>query len=67
MRFGVYNPIALVPLSLLKSVTKCLKTENAKIVFRLIQKIYTHFNTAFGDPLTEEIHSVPSTGQLFFQ
>lgn len=63
MRFGVYNPIALTPLALLRSVTKCL-TKNAKLYSAPFRR---HFNIAFGESLTEEIHSAPSTGQLFFQ
>lgn len=66
-KLGVYNPIASALLALLRSATTCLKTKNVKSLFSLIEKIYTHFNTAFGDSLTEEIHSVPGTEQLFSQ
>lgn len=66
-RLRVYNPIALAPLTLLRSVTKRLNTENAKSSFSLIQETNIHFKTAFGNSLTKEIHSVPSTGQLFFR
>lgn len=40
MRFRIYNPIALTPTALVRSVTKCPKTENAKSLFSLFQKIH---------------------------
>lgn len=49
MRLRVYNSIPLAPFVLLRSATKCLKTEHAKSLFSLIQTIYIYFDTAFGN------------------